>query len=305
MVSIICPVYNHELFLTDALDGFLSQVTEHPFQILIRDDASTDKSANIIADYVERYPNIIKPIYEGVNRYPHLRPRVVLGEVAEGKYIAYCDGDDYWLDQTKIQTQVSSLERRSDCVMSHHQSITVEDGRIASLHILPDTQARDWRAADLAHGRWLLTSTMLYRNVPIAVHPRLHNFTNYDAYFISKLGAHGGAVFESDLLPGVYRKHPSSVWSSLDKVDRNVAQVVSYSYISHHYREIGELALAKHWGERSLQKLRDVTGVSDTRASNLGAAFRKIRRKLGQTFTVLARFRKVVRRAPGKMGHPK
>ena len=68
IVSIFCTAFNHEEYLEEALEGFLIQKTDFPFEILIHDDASTDNTADIIREYENAYPNIIKPIYQIENQ---------------------------------------------------------------------------------------------------------------------------------------------------------------------------------------------------------------------------------------------
>ena len=112
MVSIKCMVYNHEKYLRQCLDGFISQQTNFRFEAIVHDDASKDGSVSIIREYAEKYQDVIMPIYESENQYskrdgslqraidPHLT----------GKYIAICEGDDYWIDPLKLQKQVDFLE---------------------------------------------------------------------------------------------------------------------------------------------------------------------------------------------------
>lgn len=112
VVSIICDVYNHAAYLRQCLDGFMMQQTSYPYEVLIHDDASTDESQQIIKEYENKYPLIIKPIYQTKNKYSkgisiwrnYQFPR------AQGKYIALCEGDDYWIDPLKLQKQVEFLE---------------------------------------------------------------------------------------------------------------------------------------------------------------------------------------------------
>lgn len=113
LVSISCITYNHAHYIKDALEGFLMQQTNFPFEVLIHDDCSTDGTDKIIREYAERYPDIIKPMYETVNQYSQGKP---IGSMiwniprAKGKYIAICEGDDYWSDALKLQKQVDFLE---------------------------------------------------------------------------------------------------------------------------------------------------------------------------------------------------
>ena len=95
VVSICCTTYNHESYVENAIEGFLIQETDFPFEILIRDDFSTDKTAKIVKQYVERYPQLIKPILEKENTFSKgVKPLLQLYKIAKGEYIAICEGDD-------------------------------------------------------------------------------------------------------------------------------------------------------------------------------------------------------------------
>ncbi len=112
MVSIICNAYNHDKYIRSALDGFVMQKTNFPFLVLIHDDASTDKTADIIKEYESKYPDIIKPIYQTENQY-HKKDgtiRRLQAERLKTKYVAICEGDDYWTDPLKLQKQFDFME---------------------------------------------------------------------------------------------------------------------------------------------------------------------------------------------------
>ena len=105
MVSIICNTYNHEQYIAMAMEGFVNQKTNFEYEVLVHDDASTDNTAKIIREYVRKYPKLIKPIYQKENKYScgvsisneYKIPR------AQGKYMALCEGDDYWLEEKKLK----------------------------------------------------------------------------------------------------------------------------------------------------------------------------------------------------------
>lgn len=111
LVSICCITYNHKEYIRDALDGFLSQRTDFPYEILINDDASTDGTADIIREYEQKYPEKIRALLQTENQYSKgitnpsgafNFPRV------RGRYVAMCEGDDYWTDPEKLQKQVTT-----------------------------------------------------------------------------------------------------------------------------------------------------------------------------------------------------
>lgn len=114
LVSIRCLVYNHEPYLRQCLDGFVMQQTTFPFEAIVHDDASTDGSAAIIREYAEKYPHIIKPIYETKNQYVHhfgsMIQTIDAAMHPASKYVALCEGDDYWTDPQKLQKQVDIME---------------------------------------------------------------------------------------------------------------------------------------------------------------------------------------------------
>lgn len=115
LVSISCITYNHEPYIRECLDGFIMQKTDFAFEVLIHDDASTDKTADIIREYEAKFPNLIKPIYQTENQFSKK-----VGSInakfnyprAKGKYIALCEGDDYWTDPLKLQKQVDFFGRK-------------------------------------------------------------------------------------------------------------------------------------------------------------------------------------------------
>lgn len=122
LVSICSTAFNHELYIEDALNGFLIQKTNFPFEILIHDDASTDNTQEIIRKYYEKYPNIIKPIFQKINQYSQgKRVNFTFNySRARGKYIALCEGDDYWTDENKLQKQVDIMEKYQDITLCVH-----------------------------------------------------------------------------------------------------------------------------------------------------------------------------------------
>lgn len=128
MISICCITYNHEPYIEDALEGFLMQEVEFPFEILIHDDASTDSTANIIRKYEKKYPRLIKPIYQSENQYSKGKKMNLAFNFprAKGEYIALCEGDDYWIEPKKLQDQVRKMREFPDINISFHPAYKVD-----------------------------------------------------------------------------------------------------------------------------------------------------------------------------------
>ena len=120
LVVVRSLVYNHEPYLRDCLEGFVMQQTTFPFVAVVHDDCSTDNSAAILREYAEKYPHIIKPVYETENQYSKGTLGRVMYEACGkygAKYYALCEGDDYWTDPHKLQKQVDFMEAHPDYSM--------------------------------------------------------------------------------------------------------------------------------------------------------------------------------------------
>lgn len=123
MVSIWCLTYNHESYISQCLDGFVMQNTNFRFEAIVHEDASTDGTAAIVRKYAEKYPEIIKPIFETENQYSKNDGSIdkIMMNYTQGKYVAICEGDDYWIDENKLQRQVDYLESHPDCGLVYQQ----------------------------------------------------------------------------------------------------------------------------------------------------------------------------------------
>ena len=124
MVSVYCLTYNHEKYIRDALEGFVSQKTDFAYEVLVHDDASTDSTAKIIREYAEKYPGIIKPILQTENQYSKNVKivKTIITPLLRGKYIAICEGDDAWIDPNKLQKQFDFMELHPECSLCVHQA---------------------------------------------------------------------------------------------------------------------------------------------------------------------------------------
>lgn len=216
VVSVICPTYQHAGFIEAALRGFLAQRTDFPFEVIVRDDGSTDGTADIVHSYSLQFPNIIRPILEPVNTRGSVSAHQALVDRARGEFIAHCDGDDYWLDTGKLATQVASLRANPWAVLSHHQSMVVRAGRIHKVRKLKPEWCRNITQPELRRGARVLGNTIVYRNIAISMPPRRPGLRNSDLLRRVLIAEHGGAVYEPHLLPAIYREHPGGMWSSLD-----------------------------------------------------------------------------------------
>ena len=152
IVSVCCITYNHREFIEQALDSFLSQKTSFRYEIIVHDDCSTDGTTEVLKLYENKYPDIIHVLYETTNQYSQNKKKSMLMDYtiphAKGKYIAICEGDDYWCDIHKLQKQYEILENNDDISCSFHDAkVCNVDGKIISNSALKYRRVYDKRAS--------------------------------------------------------------------------------------------------------------------------------------------------------------
>lgn len=234
LVSICCITYNHENYISDAIESFFMQKTDFPFEIIIHDDASTDATADIIRKYERKYPDIIKPIYQTENQYSKGgKVTFFTFKAARGKYIALCEGDDYWIDPLKLQKQITEMEKHPECYISFHPAIQrwVDGNRNDSIFGFYSDKTTIFSAEDviMGGGGFMHTGSIVLNRLAI---PRIISFfdiaqeASIGDYYIQVLGAeHGGALYLSDVM-SVYRSGIPGSWS--ERMDSDPDQWVSW-----------------------------------------------------------------------------
>jgi glycosyltransferase involved in cell wall biosynthesis len=216
IVSISCITYNHENFIRDAIEGFLMQRTTFPVEILIHDDASTDKTAEIVREYEKKYPQLIKPIYQTENQYSKgigvsttfQFPR------AHGKYIALCEGDDYWTDPLKLQKQVDFLEENPDCSLVCHNISDKVDDILYPRPIVKENRYLTNEEIILARGMMTSTLSLGFRKKYVEYLPKwVVTSPVGDIPLVLYIMTQGNVFCFRDIM-GVYRKNLSTSWSN-------------------------------------------------------------------------------------------
>lgn len=121
-VTVRCITYNQKEYIRQCLDGFVMQQTNFRFEAIVHDDASSDGTADIVREYAEKYPDIIKPIFETENQYSKHDGSLgrILNAHTRGKYVALCEGDDYWTNPHKLQKQADFLDANPQCSLTYH-----------------------------------------------------------------------------------------------------------------------------------------------------------------------------------------
>lgn len=219
MVSICCVAYNQESYVRQALDSFLAQKTNFPFEILISDDASPDRTADIIREYEQKYPEIVKPIYFSENQYSRgVNIDEKNYERASGKYIAVCEGDDYWIDEYKLQKQVDYMESHPDCTFCFTNGYFLSGGKYWKKFVPAHPQCYQLREGqeDLDAGEIALlgatpTASYLWPREKV-VFPDLPEDTFNGDLFLSIYGAGCGYAHFMDEYTCIYRiDNPNSL----------------------------------------------------------------------------------------------
>ena len=224
MVSIICNTYNQESYIRLALDSFLKQKTNFKYEVIVHDDASDDSTKDIIREYADNYPDIIKPIIEQENQYSknvNITLDIDLPK-AKGKYFAFCEGDDYWIDENKLQKQVDYMESHPNCTLCIHNAIKVNrEGKVLGQYgnfkqdsiITMDTVIKS--GGEFCATNSIMAPTRLVQTVP-------NYLSNYciDYFWQLYLAGEGYAyAFADDM--SAYRINAVGSWTSVMRNNKN------------------------------------------------------------------------------------
>lgn len=218
-VSIIMLTYNHAPYLKEAIEGVLAQKTDFPIELIICNDCSPDSSDEIIRPYAEKHPDIIRYYRHEKNIGFEENQRFAFQQ-CKGKYIAYCEGDDYWRDENKLQFQFDFLENNPDFVMTTARTLALKQntGEITNDGkdmIFQGQDYVDYDQESFFKERPTQTLTYLIRKDAIDL-KWIHVYPDYRDlyYFYHALEFGKGRAFNKVI--GVYRLHDGGVFSALD-----------------------------------------------------------------------------------------
>ncbi len=274
LLAVICLTYNQESFIRDAIHGFLCQKTDFPFKVIIHDDASTDETAKIVREYEDKYPNIVKCIYQernlysrGISRHPYIEPHL------DVKYIANCDGDDYWLDEYKLQKQVDYLQQNEDCSLTYHAFINFDHEQQQVLGI----------------GKSPRTVTRVSRNLHLDLGPEEYagkKVENVDRLLLYLYKQRGSVQFIEEVGPAVYRQHRDGIWSQRHELYRHIEALRTRLYIERQYaRTRAELAEIRRDIAIRLKRLKEDCADADAATElALGESWEQLWRRYGRYF---------------------
>ena len=228
LLVIRCLTYNHEPYIRDTLEGFVSQKTNFPFVAIVHDDASTDATAAIVQEYAEKYPDIIKPIFETENQYSKKDGSItkIVDEACAAtgaKYVAICEGDDYWIDLLKLQKQVNFLEAASDYTMCFHPvEVKVDPQSNLSTDCFSKTEEGEYKMDDILTKWTIPTCSVVLRREMLRLKPENENF-QYGDNVLWLTCASNGKIYCINRKMGVYRRQPGG-WMSQDSLSMATKQ---------------------------------------------------------------------------------
>jgi glycosyltransferase involved in cell wall biosynthesis len=229
VVSICCDAYNHEKYIADAIEGFLSQQADFPNEILIHDDASTDGTADIIRRYRHKYPQLIKPVFQTQNQDSRgIKPGRFNFERARGDFIAICQGDDYWTDPLKLQKQVEFLQANENYPMCFTDFSRVNERGGILLHGgVKEAMKTDITQWEVINGHTLKYMTIVFRRSAFDLPLFSSVYVKNGDIFLSAIVTRQGPAKYLDFISGCYRVHSEGVWSGKDAIEQRMMMLES------------------------------------------------------------------------------
>lgn len=248
VVSILCPTYNHREFIADALDGFLGQATDFPFEVIVRDDASTDGTADIVRSYAERYPKVVRAILEPQNTFSRgisfIPP---LAKAARGSLIATCAGDDYWIHPGKLAKQAGALRSSRTAAAVHHEACSVNSGAVEACPINLPVARRDISSGELARGVMAMPLTLCFRKDSADLTAQEFNMiVNEDNLIFTQLSRRGNSIYLPEVM-SAYRTHGSGMWSSASSQCKREQTTNSFLWISRYHFRTGSPSIGRRY----------------------------------------------------------
>jgi len=259
VVSICIQTYNQSKFISTCLDNILNQNVNFEYEILLGDDKSSDGTREICLKYANNFPDKIRLfLHERENNISIENKSTGLFNSffnllsAKGKYIAYCDGDDYWNDRFKLQKQVEFLEKNENYSICYHGIKTVdENGNEVFKEHLEQSQ-RDFTSEELK--KVLVQpaiSTWCFRNLIEEIPIEMTKTINADNFWISLIGFYGHGKFLTGINPSHYRVHKRGIWSLIRRDSQLHSKMKTYLNLSNYHFNKGNLELAIYFKKNS------------------------------------------------------
>ncbi|WP_186321468.1 glycosyltransferase [Bacillus sp. FJAT-22090] len=228
LVSINCTTYNHEDYIADAIESFLMQKTNFKYEILIGEDCSTDNTRKIVDEYATQYPEIIRIITSSQNVGARQNSRRLV-ENSKGKYIAECEGDDFWTDPLKLQKQVDYMESHSECSLCFHSAEILQapnkpTGRIIRPYL--SDKISPIEDIIIGGGGFCPTPSLLYRKKFMENPPTYYLNAPIGDYPMQMYLASQGYVYYFDACMCAYRSGVEGSWTNRMSFGSNIKEKI-------------------------------------------------------------------------------
>jgi glycosyltransferase involved in cell wall biosynthesis len=214
-VSVVMITYNHQKFIAQAVEGVAMQKTDFPFELIIGEDCSSDRTREIALDLQVRYPNIVKVLLPESNLGVG-RNTVTCLEACKGEYVTFCEGDDFWTDPNKLAKQVEVLDTRPEVALCFHKVGMLDDITGENVGEFPDAGFREHRMThqDVIRKNWIATCSAMFRRKDMpSLDDDFAGLQICDWALFILLTRHGYVEY-IDKIMGQYRVHGGGVWSS-------------------------------------------------------------------------------------------
>jgi glycosyltransferase involved in cell wall biosynthesis len=213
LVSVRTPTYNHEKYIAQCLESILMQRTRFPFEVIIGEDCSTDRTREIVLDYQRKYPEKIQVIISEENVGP-TRNSLRIQQACRGKYHAICEGDDYWIDPLKLQKQVDFMEAHPDVTMSFHNAFIVKEDDFSTRLFFTSTMKEMLAFADVCSIGIPVASIMARSEILDTLPEWRLNIWHGDTLFRLWCAHHGNLGYVNEIM-SVYRVHSGGLMAMM------------------------------------------------------------------------------------------
>jgi glycosyltransferase involved in cell wall biosynthesis len=257
LLSICVQTYNHENYISECLDTLINQKTLFEYEIILGEDNSSDNTRSICKQYADKYPEIITLILHEDDNKIKVNSKTTGNFNAlynyyscRGKYIAFCEGDDYWTDRNKLQQQVNFLEEKTEFAFCFHRfKMLNNEGEIINTL---DQPLQDISKVQLIENmtHHPLLSTICFRNNFMELPFQISEVLNVDTFLLSLLGQTGPAKYMKDISPSIYRVHRNGIWSNRFAKEKYLLKIHTYTKLQQYYISINNFQVSEIYNRK-------------------------------------------------------
>lgn len=270
-ISVVCTTFNQDKYISQCIDSILTQKTSFPFEIIVYNDCSTDKTEKIISLYHKKYPSIIKPIHNRKNLFlSNEQPDVTPLSISTGLYFASCEGDDYWCNENKLETQASFLEENKDFACCFHDYLIFDQ----NINKFFPGYNRSCSGFDIDSNSVALESILKPRKIIIRAPTKLmtrdaviaageirKKYTNKsikipgDNFLTAIMPSLGKTMYFGSLKAAVFRRHNESSWNPTSMAYKNEMRMHLGIALTKFFSDQKDKEMAEYWHQESRKRL--------------------------------------------------